>query len=139
MSYPVNHAEVIREALTNITNGQVQGLSWYAVALAQQSHAKSALAAIQKELEEAKASDTESIALYRRCRNRAEAQAERIARLEEALVLYMKASVATTEHALANGWDGIMPDEFEWIKEAPIKARAALAAARLPLDPPPTP
>lgn len=61
MSEPVNHAETIREALTNITNGQVQGLSWYAVALAQQSHAKSALAslaAMQKELERAQARET---------------------------------------------------------------------------------
>lgn len=69
-------------------------------------------------------------ALYINQLNEAKIKDARIAMLKEALTLYMKASIAITNHATAHGWDGIMPDEFGWIKEAPARAHIALATSK---------
>lgn len=46
--------------------------------------------------------------------------------LKSLLINYMRAAVAITNQAMADGWHGKMPDEFAWIKELATKAMALL-------------
>lgn len=61
-------------------------------------------------------------------RARADAMAASNEAIRKAAIKFMQASNAILDHARSHGWDGMVPDEMEWIKGVPEALGAALSS-----------